>query len=93
MPAALLWPSPVVSLLDGAPLDRPPEAIVVGLVVPFLWFLDRAFVRRRAIQALAIGLLGCKLAASAVLAAHEFCSEFRAEPPLPVSPNGWPTLC
>ena len=27
--AALLWPSPVVSLFDGAPLDRPPEAIVV----------------------------------------------------------------
>ena len=29
---ALLWPDRISSAFDGVPLDRPPEAILIGLV-------------------------------------------------------------
>lgn len=38
---ALLWPSRFIGVLDGAPLDGRVEALVVGLAVPALWWLDR----------------------------------------------------
>src|SRR6267142_87581 len=38
---ALLWPARIIGVLDGVPLDGRLEAIVIGLAVPALWWLDR----------------------------------------------------
>ena len=40
----LLWPARTLSVFDGMPLDGRIEAVTVGLIVPALWWLDRAFV-------------------------------------------------
>jgi hypothetical protein len=36
---ALLWPDHLSGPLDGIPLDGVAEAILLGLVVPILWWL------------------------------------------------------
>jgi hypothetical protein len=36
--AALLWPARLGGPLDGVPLDQPLEAVLIGLVVPALWW-------------------------------------------------------
>ena len=41
---ALLWPGRVLGMFDGAPLSGAAEAIVIGLVVPALWWFDRTIV-------------------------------------------------
>jgi hypothetical protein len=84
--AALWWPSPVASPLDGAPLDRPAEALLIGLLVPFLWCVDRGFVRRRAALTIAALLIATKLVAFALVPAQGLCSDFRADPPMATAP-------
>ena len=44
---AVLWPARVLSPLDGAPLNGRAEAVLIGLVLPVLWWLDRGFLMRR----------------------------------------------
>src|SRR5262249_21926143 len=39
--AGMLWPGRALGLLDGLPLNGATEALLVGLAVPALWFLDR----------------------------------------------------
>lgn len=38
---AVLWPGHLIGPLDGVPLDGRVEAVVIGLVLPSLWWLDR----------------------------------------------------
>ena len=46
---ALAWPAKFIGPLDGAPLDGRAEAVVIGLAIPALWWLDRrAFTATRA---------------------------------------------
>ena len=42
--AAVLWPGRVLSPLDGAPLNGQAEAVVIGIVLPVLWWLDGDFL-------------------------------------------------
>jgi hypothetical protein len=74
--AALLWPSRLIGPIDGAPLDRPIEAILIGIVVPLLWFLHPQFLKLRSARVLVAALLLGKLAASILPVQTGWCATF-----------------
>ncbi len=76
---ALLAPSPVGAALDGVPLDGRREAILIGMVVPMLWVLERRVFERRSAQVLVTTILVVKLAAGLLLTPQGMCAEFRAD--------------
>lgn len=80
--AALLWPAHAVGLFDGIPLDGRAEALLVGLALPVVWWLDRTIFDRVAIRVLVIGLLALKVASGFALTQEGFCTTFRAERPI-----------
>lgn len=82
MIAALLWPSRLVGPLDGAPLDAAPEALVIGVLVPALWWLRRDAVTMRSTQWAIAALLIWKVATSALLAQQGLCVSMSAGRPL-----------
>ncbi|MBY0496113.1 MAG: glycosyltransferase family 39 protein [Cyanobacteria bacterium] len=79
--AALLWPGHLDGPLDGAPLDRVPEAILLGLVTPFLWWLQPDYLRHRAARALIVWLVLAK-AGSMGLVRDGWCVQFDTPKPL-----------
>jgi hypothetical protein len=84
---ALLWPARLEGWLDGLPLDRAPEAILLGLVVPFLWWLQPRYFRSRIVRALIITLLIAK-AASMTLARDGWCVQFDTPKPIVANATG-----
>ena len=54
---ALLWPDRVSGPIDGVPLDRVLEALLVAVVVPALWFVHPHFLRTRVAQLLIVLLV------------------------------------
>ncbi|HYE88351.1 MAG TPA: hypothetical protein VEA16_18440 [Vicinamibacterales bacterium] len=79
--AALLWPGHLAGPLDGAPLDQPAEAILIGLAAPILWWLHPDFLRHRIAQLLIVALIAAK-AASLPLARDGWCVQFDTAKPL-----------
>lgn len=79
---AVLWPSRFAGLLDGAPLDAVPEAIVIGLLLPMLWWLNRRGVVNRATQIFVVLLLAWKAGTGAVAAQQGLCLSMSAGRPL-----------
>lgn len=79
--AALLWPGHLHGPLDGAPLDRVTEAILIGLLPPFLWWLEPGYLRLRIVQALIVLLVVAK-AGSALLVQDGWCVQFETPEPL-----------
>src|SRR5262245_56428698 len=79
--AALLWPGHLDGPLDGLPLDRVTEAILLGLLPPFLWWLQPGYLRHRAVMVMVAMLLICK-AASMNLARDGWCVQFDTPRPL-----------
>ena len=79
---AVLWPARVLSPLDGAPLNGRAEAVLIGLVLPVLWWLDRGFLMRRPAQAAIAALLAVKLFAHVALPQHGLCARFSTAAPL-----------
>src|SRR5262245_7185432 len=79
--AALYWPARTLSVLDGLPLNGIVEAIVLGVVVPFLWTVKRSFLAARWVRATVIVLLGMKLAGSALLVQEGLCARFSTAAP------------
>jgi hypothetical protein len=79
--AAVLWPARVLSPLDGIPLDGPLEAVVIGIVLPALWWLDRRFLVRPIARAAIISLLFVKLASAYSLPQHGLCARFSTSAP------------
>ena len=79
--AALLWPGHLDGPLDGAPLDRATEAILIGLVTPFLWWLHPGFLRHRIAQVLIVLLLLAK-AGAMPLVRDGWCVQFDTPQPL-----------
>ena len=79
---ALLWPARMIGALDGVPLDGRLEAIVVGLVVPALWWLDRGYLGRRLARTLILALLGWKALLMAATVPHGLCARFATGAPL-----------
>jgi hypothetical protein len=79
--AGLLWPARSFSTFDGIPLDGAAEAIVVGVVFPALWWLDRAILERTAARALIAALLALKIGGS-FLGQEGLCARFSTAAPL-----------
>ena len=71
--AALLWPGRIAGPLDGVPLDRAAEAVVLGIVFPALFWFDRSFLDRRSARVLVVCLLAWKAFTAAVLVQDGWC--------------------
>ena len=85
--AALLWPGHLAGPLDGAPLDRVNEAILLGLVPPFLWWLRPEYLRSRTARLLIVTLLLAK-AGSMLVARDGWCVQFDTPKPLVTDSRG-----
>jgi hypothetical protein len=79
---AVLWPSRFIGPLDGAPLDRPLEAIVLGLGLPWLFWLGRTATLSRTFRWSVLVLLAWKVLTPAVAAQQGLCANVRAPQPL-----------
>ncbi len=79
---AVLWPSRLIGPLDGAPLDGRIEAILIGLVLPSLWWLDCRAVGVTWVRLTLVALLVWKVGLSAVAAQQGLCAATFAAAPL-----------
>jgi hypothetical protein len=77
----LLWPARTLSMFDGMPLDGRAEAIVIGVVFPALWWLDREMLTRTAARVLVTALLALKIG-GAWLGQGGLCARFSTTAPL-----------
>src|SRR5688572_16759825 len=80
--AAVLWPSRIVGPLDGAPLDRPLEAVLLGLALPWLFWIGRGVCASRAFRAAVIALLVWKGATFYAVTQQGLCATFLSPQPL-----------
>jgi hypothetical protein len=78
---AMLWPGRALSMLDGLPLDRVGEAIVLGVAVPLLWVLHRRFLDEARVRVAIALLLALKLAGSILLTQEGLCARFSTAAP------------
>ena len=78
---ALLWPARMIGALDGIPLDGRLEAIVIGVAVPALWWLDRGYLARRFARTLIVALLGWKAVMTVATVPHGLCARFTTDAP------------
>ena len=79
--AGVLWPGRVLSVLDGIPLDGRLEAVLVGVVLPALWWMDRKFLSRIAPRIAIAALLALKMLAHIALPQHGLCGRFSTDAP------------
>ena len=91
--AAALWPARLAGPLDGAPLDAPTEAVIIGLLLPALIWFHPAALREWAVRALIVVLLLWKGVTAATLAQDGWCLLFTSPTPLFVGqervPKSW----
>ena len=80
--AAILWPSRAIGPLDGVPLDARADAILCGLVLPALWWLDRRALRAVWARTVIVGLLVWKIATTALLGQQGLCAASASTSPL-----------
>ena len=73
---ALLWPGRGISALDGIPLDRWFEALIVGAVVPALWWLHPSFGRHLVVRSAIVVLVVLKIADATLLTQQGWCLRF-----------------
>ena len=71
---ALVWPSRFLGVFDGAPLDGRAEALVVGLVMPALWWLDRRVFTTTWARVLIVTLLLWKAGTGFVAGQQGLCA-------------------
>src|SRR4051812_2430752 len=88
--AALLWPDRISGPFDGVPLDRVAEAIVVGGLLPVLWFLSPRFLRTRRARALILLLAAWKLCSALLFVQDGWCLRFEPTRPLAKDAAGAP---
>ena len=90
---ALLWPDRISSPIDGIPLDRTLEAILVGGVFPTLCVLHRDFVRTRFARACILALLAWKALGAAAFVQDGWCLRFEPARPYWIgagkAPHAW----
>src|SRR5438874_5578330 len=73
---ALWWPGRLSGALDGIPLDRIGEALLLGVLFPALCWFHRPFLDDRRARALVVALLVWKAASAAVLVQDGWCVTF-----------------
>ena len=78
---AASWPGRALSIFDGLPLSGRAEAVVIGMMLPALWWADRPFLQRRAARGLILALLAVKIGASLLLTQHGLCARFSSAAP------------
>lgn len=79
---AVLWPGRLIGPLDGAPLDGRLEAVVIGMVLPSLWWLDRRAVTATWVRAVIVAVLAWKAVSPAVMVQQGLCATTTAAAPL-----------
>ena len=75
---AVLWPSRFIGPLDGVPLDRLLEAALLGLGLPWLFWIGRDGVSTRTFRAAVIALLIWKGGSALVASQQGLCATFRS---------------
>jgi hypothetical protein len=90
--AALLWPSRFAGPLDGAPLDAAAEAIVIGLLIPSLWWLRRESFATGRLRWLIVALLAWKALTAPLVAQQGLCLSASAGRPLDGINQGIPIV-
>src|SRR5262249_1105157 len=78
---ALLWPARALGPLDGVPLDGRAEAVLLGVVVPALWYVDRAFLRRWWARAAIVALIAVQAVGTLLLTQQGLCARFSTAVP------------
>jgi Dolichyl-phosphate-mannose-protein mannosyltransferase len=73
---ALLYPDHIAGAFDGVPLDRAAEALIVGGVVPALWWFYPEFLASRVARASILALIVWRLASSLLLVQDGWCVQF-----------------
>jgi hypothetical protein len=90
---AALWPGRLAGPLDGAPLDGPLEALVIGVMLPWLLISNARILRRPAARALIVALLAWKAVTGAALTQDGWCVRFTSPTPLYLDdvlvPHSW----
>jgi hypothetical protein len=90
---AVLWPARLAGPLDGAPLDQPAEALIIGVLLVWVVVTNHAILDRTITQLLIATLLIWKGATGAVLAQDGWCLRFTSPIPLYLDnvtvPHSW----
>lgn len=79
---ALVWPAKFIGPLDGAPLDGHADALVIGLAIPALWWLDRRAFSAPWARALVVALLLWKAGTGVIASQQGFCAATFAPRPI-----------
>ena len=87
---AILWPDRLAGWFDGIPLDRRPEAIAVGVIVPMLWWYAPRFLTTRFARTCILLLLVSRIAAAATLTQQGWCVRFEPARPYVKEQTGAP---
>jgi hypothetical protein len=88
--AALLWPDHISSPVDGVPLDRPAEAILIGLLFPALWWLHPRFLVTRLAQGTLVALIAWKTCTATMVVQDGWCIRFEPSRPYAKDATGAP---
>ena len=90
---AVLWPGRLAGPLDGAPLDGRLEALVIGLLLPWLLITNARLLQRPAARGLFVALLAWKAVTGAALTQDGWCARFTSPAPLYLDdvlvPHSW----
>ena len=90
---ALLWPDRISGPFDGVPLGRAPEAILIGVVVPALWWFHPRFLRTAFARAAIVLLVICRAAGSLLFVQDGWCVRFTPSRPYTwgafAAPHAW----
>jgi hypothetical protein len=90
---AVLWPARLAGPLDGAPLDQPSEAVIIGVLLVWMVVTSSPILNRASIKGLIAALLVWKVVTGAVLAQDGWCLRFVSPVPLYLEnvtvPHSW----
>ena len=79
--AALLWPDRISGALDGVPLDRVAEAVLVAAVLPALWYLHPRFLRTSRARVCILVLVVWRIASTMLFVQDGWCVRFQPARP------------
>ena len=88
--AALLWPDRISGPLDGVPLDRVTEAILIAGMLPALWYFHPRFLRSTLARASIVLLIAWKIGAAALFVQDGWCVRFQPARPFALDAKGAP---